>query len=142
MSGGFRSRQRAGKRDETEVVLVEEGGVRVTSEAVVTERRDYALDQVVSARRRSDRPLWGPLVLSVLATINLVAGFQPGALRDFAAAAVMLGGGALWWKLGARHTLVLNVGGREEDVWLTRDGKLMERVLAAVEARIEAKGDP
>ena len=137
MSGGFRSRQ-DGKRPEVDDVLIDESGIRVTHEAVVTRRQEYAFDQIVEASRRITRPLWGPLILAILGTINLAAGFQTDAPRDFIAAGLMLGGGMLWWRFGLRHTLVLNVGGKAEDAWLTRDGELMDRVLEAVVARVRA----
>ena len=121
-----------GKKNADELLL-DQKGLRVSRSKIVTDLGEYEFERIESVRQHMHRPMWGPVFLSILGTLNLAIAFQTGALRDFIASAVMLGVGFLWWTRGTRYTLAVKVDGKENDVWLTRRRPQMEQVLQVIE---------
>ena len=105
---------------ESPEVLMDDNGLRITTAQVITPVGDFPLEEIRGADARTTRPLWGPLLLALLGTINLLVAFQSRFWLDFAAAGLMLGLGVVWRVGGTRYVLSLELPTGRRDVWLGR----------------------
>jgi hypothetical protein len=116
---------------------MDETGMKIAGDTLTTPEGDYALSEITAANQRVHKPLWGPFLLASLGTINLVAAVQTRFWGDWLAAAVMLGGGLLWRRLGTRYILVLTIKGEKVDAWHARVRSQVDRALETIRARLD-----
>ena len=123
--------------DDEQTLLLEEAGLRVGEHTLTAPGGDYPLADVLSVERSVSKPLWVPLLLALLGTINLAFALQTGHADMFVAAGLMLGAGLWYWLRGTRYVLCLLTGEGEQEVWFTRDEQAYERAFAVVQARVQ-----
>jgi hypothetical protein len=119
--------------EQDDKVLLEEGGIRITAQTVTTPAGEFPLAEIRGIERKLHKPVWGPFLLAVLGTLNLVAAVQTGFWGDWLAALVMLGGGLYWRRAGTRHVLVLEAGGKKRDAFYARDRALRDKAARTLE---------
>lgn len=117
------------KNKPADSVLMEEGGVKITREKVVTPYGEYPVGEIRAARLKVHRPTIGPLLLAIIGTITLAAALQGMFWGDWIAAIVMLGGGAWWAFGGVRYILVLEHGEKPVSAWYAKRREDVERAL-------------
>ena len=117
-------------------MLMDEDGLRISTHSISTPLGDFNLAEVDAANSRSTKPLYGPLLLALLGTLNLVIAFRSHFWLDFVASGLMLGGGLFWRASGTQHVLMLKTGGGEVDAWFTRRDAQMQRALEIIRARL------
>lgn len=114
--------------------LMDEDGICITSERVTTPAGDFPMDGIRGVESRVKKPLWGPVLLVLLGTLNLAFGMQTGALFDLLAAGLMIGGGLYWRMRSTRHVLVLTTPTGKTDVWFTTDEDQLKRAMTLIES--------
>ena len=108
---------------------MDEDGLRITPQKLTSPSGDYAVKDNEDAAMRVSKPMWGPLLLSILGTINLAVAFETMWVVDFLISLVMLGVGLSWWLRGTKYILSLKMDGAEEDVWFTRHESKLKTAL-------------
>lgn len=120
--------------------LLDEGGLRITPTGVSAPGGEYPLADIGQVETRVRKPLWGPVLLALIGSLNLALALESGFWLDFAAAALMLGGGIAWRVFGTRYVLTLTLPRGRTDVWFSRRESELERARAIV-ARLLAQRD-
>ncbi len=130
----------AEKPTKTDPVLLDEEDVWISADEIATRDGTYRVRDIEKVSLRIKRPMFGPLALAILGTVNLALGFESGATRDFIAAGVMLGGGVFWWTRGTRYGIAIRIAGKQTDIWWTRHRGQCSRVLETLHAAVEQGG--
>ena len=117
--------------------LMDEDGIRITNRQIITPKGEFSIDQIETAESHITKPVWGPLLLAVLGTLNLAIAFQSVFWLDFAASGVMLGGGLFWWTRGTKYVLTLRLPEGETDVWFARRESQLQQALQIVQERLD-----
>ena len=113
-------------------VLMDQNGIRVSAEKVSTEYGDYPIASIQAVDQRVVKPMYGPLLLCLLGTINLAIAFETAFWLDLIASAVMLGAGILWRILGTKYVLTLKTDEGDQVVWFSRKAPPVQDAVAAV----------
>lgn len=109
-----------------------EDGIRITAQSVTTPEGEFALADIVGASARTSKPVWGPVLLAALGTLNLAAAVQTSFWVDWLASTAMLGGGLYWRFAATRYVLVLETAEKKIDAWYVRSSGQRDRALAAI----------
>jgi len=126
------------KADEPEL-LMDEDGIEISSRSIITPIGAFPLEDVKSVDSRRNKPLYGPLFLALLGTLNLLVAFQSGFWLDFAAAGVMLGAGIFWRTGGTKYVLTLRTANGEVDAWFARREAQVQRALEIIRPRLKKR---
>lgn len=118
-------------------LLMDEDGIEISSRSITTPLGVFAFDDVKSVNTRPSKPLYGPLFLALLGTLNLVIAFQSGFWLDFAASGVMLGGGIFWRTSGTKYVLTVATANGEVDAWFARRESQVHRALEIIRPRLK-----
>jgi len=108
---------------------MDEDDIQITTKQVNTPTGDFPLKNIQGVASRIAKPVWGPLLLAILGTLNLAVAFRSGFWLDFAAAGIMLGAGLYWWIRGTKYVLTLTLPKEEVDVWTTRHESQVRQAL-------------
>ncbi|MDH3639130.1 MAG: DUF6232 family protein [Gammaproteobacteria bacterium] len=117
-------------------VLIEEEGVQVTTKGVTTTVDEYSYKDIQSAGQRITKPLWGPVLLALIGTLNLAIALETRFWLDWLASAAMLGFGFFWWIRGTRYILTLKVADENVDAWQSRRAQQLAQVLDVVQGQL------
>ncbi|MDH3281361.1 MAG: hypothetical protein OEQ18_09560 [Gammaproteobacteria bacterium] len=120
-------------------VLFDQDGIRVTTKGMTTPEGEYVFKDIESAGRRIAKPLWGPVLLALLGTLNLAIALETRFWLDLSASAVMLGFGLFWWILGTRYILTLKVADKNVDAWYSRRKEPVSLVLDIVQKQLSKR---
>ena len=118
---------------------MDEDGLRLTPQKLTSPSGDYAVKDIEDAAMRVSKPMWGPLLLSILGTINLAVAFETMWVVDFLISLVMLGVGLSWWLRGTKYILSPKMDGAEEDVWFTRHESKLKTALALLKGLMDKR---
>ena len=120
-------------------ILLDEDGIQITTRQITTSAGDFAIKDIEAVERRIRKPVWGPLLLGILGTLNLAIAYQSEFWFDFAAAGVMLGGGLYWWTSGTRYVLTLKMPDGKVDAWFARRQSRLQDVLDILQQRLDKR---
>ena len=116
-----------------------DNGFQITTAQVITPAGDFQVDDIRGAESRTSRPIWGPLMLALLGTVNLLIAFQSGFWLDFSAAGLMLGVGVIWRVLGTKYVLTLELASGKVDAWFARREAPVQQALRVLRQRLPAQ---
>ena len=122
-------------------VLMDEDGIQITNNQITTPKGEFPIMDIEAVDSRIAKPVWGPLLLSVLGTLNLVIAFQSAFWLDFAACGVMLGGGLFWWIRGTKYMLILTLPQGKVDVWSAHRELQLQQALQLIQQRLDRRQD-
>jgi hypothetical protein len=120
-------------------VLFDREEIRVTTKGVTTPVGEYGFKDIESAGRRIAKPLWGPVLLALLGTLNLAIALETRFWLDLLASVVMLGFGLFWRTLGTRYILTLKVADKHVDAWYSRREKSVALVLELIQGQLSRR---
>jgi hypothetical protein len=100
---------------------------------------EYGFKDIQSAGRRIAKPLWGPVLLALLGTLNLAIALETRFWLDLLASVVMLGFGLFWRTLGTRYILTLKVDDKHVDAWYSRREKSVALVLELIQGQLSRR---
>lgn len=120
-------------------VLMDEDGIRITTRQVSTDAGDFPFRDIQAVDRQVVKPVWGPLFLALLGTLNLAIALQSLFWVDLLASAIMLGGGLFWWLRGTRHTLILTMPTGPVSAWFTRSAARLQQALEIIGAQLDKR---
>ena len=120
-------------------VLMDEDGIQITNSQITTPKGEFPIDDIDAVESHIAKPVWGPLALSVLGTLNLAIASQSAFWLDFAASGVMLGGGLFWWIRGTKYVLTLILPQGEVDVWLASRESQLQQALHIIQQRLDQR---
>ncbi len=113
--------------------LLEDQGITLTSGKLTTPLGEFAVKDIQSVDQRVSKPMWGPLFLAVLGTINLGRAMDSGFWPHWLVAIVCLGSGLFWWMRGSKYVLTLKTqDGKEVDAWYSRSQAPVTRAVAMI----------
>lgn len=118
---------------------MDEDGLRITAQKVTSPSGEYLIKDIKDAAMRVSKPMWGPLLLSILGTLNLAVASETLSPIDFFASLAMLGVGLSWWLRGTRYILSLKLGDAEEEVWFTRFEPKLKMALELVQGLLKKR---
>ena len=121
--------------------LMDEDGIQITNSQITTPKGEFPINDIDAVESRIAKPVWGPLALSVLGTLNLAIAFQSAFWLDFAASGVMLGGGLLWWIRGTKYVLTLTLPQGKVDVWFAHRESQLQQTLHIIQQRLNRRQD-
>lgn len=124
------------KKKPSDGILMEEDGVKITREKVVTPDGEFPIGEIRDARLKVHRPTVGPLLLAIVGTVTLAAALEGMFWGDWIAAIVMLGGGGWWAFGGVRYMLVLQHGEKSVNAWYAKRREQVERALEELQPLI------
>ncbi|MEE4376120.1 MAG: DUF6232 family protein [Candidatus Competibacteraceae bacterium] len=110
-------------------ILMDEDDFQITTKQVNTPIGDYPLSDIQGVASRITKPVWGPLLLAILGTINLAIAFHAGYWLDFVTAGIMLGAGLVWWTRGTKYVLILTLPKGDVDAWTARHESQVKQAL-------------
>ncbi len=120
-------------------VLMDEDGIRITTQQVSTDVGEFPFRDIHAVDQQVVRPVWGPLFLALLGTLNLAIALQALFWVDLLASAIMLGGGLFWWLRGARHTLILTLPTGPVSAWFSRSAAPLQHALEIIRAQLDKR---
>jgi hypothetical protein len=115
---------------------MDQDGVQITAAQISTPGGDYAVPDIRSVEMRTSRPLYGPLFLAILGTVNLTIAVESRFWLDFVAAGVMLVVGVLWRVSGTKYVLTLELPSGKMDVWFARREPPVQKALEILRHRV------
>ena len=119
--------------------LMDEDGIRITDKRIITPKGEFPISDIKAAESHVTKPVWGPLLLAVLGTLNLAIAFQSVFWVDFIASGIMLGGGLFWWIRGTKYVLCLNLPEGEVDAWFARRESQLQQALDLIQKRLDKR---
>lgn len=120
-------------------VLLEEHGLQITLREVRTRAGDFPIKEIEGIDRRVHKPVWGPVLLALLGTLNLAIATQTGFWLDLLASAVMLAFGFFWWIRGTKYILTLKVAKGAVDVWSVRREEQLVRAMEILRRQLDKR---
>lgn len=118
---------------------MDEDGLRITTQKVTSPSGEYLMKDINDAAMRVSKPMWGPLLLSILGTLNLAVASETMSPIDFFVSLAMLGVGLSWWLRGTKYILSLKLGDAEEEVWYTRHESKVKTALELVQGLLKKR---
>ena len=122
--------------------LLDEDGIQITNQQITTANGEFPLQDIEAVESRITKPVWGPLLLGILGTLNLAIAFQAAFWLDFVASGIMLGGGLFWWTRGTKYVLTLRLPQGKVDIWFARRESQMQKALDIVQQRLDKRRSP
>ena len=120
-------------------ILMDEDGLCITAQKVTSPSGEFLLKDIDDATVRVSKPMWGPLLLSILGTVNLAVATETMSPVDFIVSLAMLGFGLSWWLRGQKFILSLKLGDTERDVWYTRHAPKSKTALELMQGLLKKR---